>query len=535
METTATVERKSPASSHLEKDPKVYSDVVSVDEKRDLQKLDRAAEFLANYRAEHGEVPPLTPKEEKAMIRRFDLLLVPLLTITSTLGALDKVAVGQADIYGMATDANLVGQQYSWISSGIYIGTIIGALPQMWLMKRFTTSKYIAVNVFMWGVLTMCMSACKNFKSLIALRIILGLFESIVMSSSLLILSGFYKRAEQPARTAVCFSTFSSVFNGFIGYGSSFSPSDARLAPWKILFIACGGVTAIVGILNFFFLPSTVMDAVWMKSPLKRAQALDRVKDEQLGTENHIVKWEQVREAFTDPKTYFVFAISLLNNIPNGGLIGFNSIVIKSLGYTSRITSLLTIPTGVISFIASFFFSWLAGHTTRYRTVIAAISVIPPMIGVIVLHVLPLENHNGRLAGIYVLYTYWSPYILGQAIMLNNTAGLTKKTVVYAINYIGYSVGNLVGPQTFLTNEAPAYSTAIKTMLCCYAIDALLFLAYGFYCRYLNRRKAAHLASQASSLGGSASEKDGEQVPELMDDALADLTDLKNPHFVYIT
>lgn len=41
--------------------------------------LDRAAEFLANYRAEHGEVPPLTPKEEKAMIRRFDLLLVPLL------------------------------------------------------------------------------------------------------------------------------------------------------------------------------------------------------------------------------------------------------------------------------------------------------------------------------------------------------------------------------------------------------------------------------------------------------------------------
>lgn len=41
------------------------------------------------------------------------------------------------------------------ISSGIYIGTIIGALPQMWLMKRFTTSKYIAVNVFMWGLLTM--------------------------------------------------------------------------------------------------------------------------------------------------------------------------------------------------------------------------------------------------------------------------------------------------------------------------------------------------------------------------------------------
>lgn len=90
--------------------------------------------------------------------------------------------------------------------------------------------------------------------------------------------------------------------------GSSFSPSDARLAPWKILFIACGGVTAIVGILNFFFLPSTVMDAVWMKSPLKRAQALDRVKDEQLGTENHIVKVSFVETCYVPANLGLTYA-----------------------------------------------------------------------------------------------------------------------------------------------------------------------------------------------------------------------------------
>lgn len=140
---------------------------------------------------------------------------------------------------------------------------------------------------------------------------------------------------------------------------------------------------------------------------------------------------------------------------------------------------------------------------------------------------------------------------------------------------IGYSVGNLVGPQTFLTSEAPAYSvrltflfplsrapfiqiqiylsfwccvayyfdmqTAIKTMLCCYAIDALLFLAYGLYCRHLNRLKAAHLASYPSpphpSYSSDEKHVEGGKVAEVIhtDEALADLTDLRNPHFVYIT
>ncbi|KAJ7596012.1 MFS general substrate transporter [Mycena floridula] len=522
----------------IEVPEKPAAQVYSVHEATEsLQTYDRAAEFLAKYEIEHGEVPALTSKEEKAMVRRFDLLLVPLITISTTIGALDKVSVGQGAIYGMLQDVHLVGQQYSWISSSIYLGIIIAALPQMYFMKRFTTHKYIATNVFFWGVLSLLMAACRNFGSMITVRILLGLFESIVISASLSILSGFYKRAEQPARTAVCFSTFSSVFNGLIGYGCSFAPANGPIAPWRIIFLSSGSFTCFYAMVLWCFLPSTVMDAVWMKSPLRRAQALLRVKDEKLGTENHVVKWEQVREVFLDPKTYFMFLISLFNNIPNGGLIGFNGIVIKSLGYTSRITSLLTIPTGVISFLGSFIFSWIAGKTTRYRTVVGALSVIPPMIGVIVLQVLPLTNTKGRLAGIYVLYTYWSPYILGQAIMMNNTAGLTKKTTMYAVNYIGYSIGNLIGPQIFLTKEAPGYTTAIKTMLACYAIDAILFILYGLHCRRLNAQKQKHLAQLGSMAQQETDTKWRNDVTERIvhDDGLMDLTDLQNPHFVYMT
>ncbi|KAJ7598717.1 MFS general substrate transporter [Mycena floridula] len=514
--------------------PKQETQVHVKEASESLETYDRAAGFLAKYELEHGQVPSLTRQEEKAMVRRFDLLLVPLITISTTIGALDKVAVGQGAIYGMLEDVHLVGQQYSWISSSIYLGIIIAALPQMYLMKRFTTHKYIATNVFWWGSLSMLMAACQNFRSMITVRILLGLFESIVLSASMLILSGFYKRDEQPTRTAICFSTFSSVFNGLIGYGCSFAPADSSIAPWRIIFLSCGSFTCCYAVILWFFLPSTVMDAVWMKSPLRRAQALLRVKDEKLGTENHVVKWDQVRELFWDPKTYFMFLISLLNNIPNGGIIGFNGIVIKSLGYSSRITSLLTIPTGVLTFVVSFIFSWIAGKTTKHRTIIGALSVIPPTIGVIMLQVLPLDNPKGRLAGIYVLYTFWSPYILGQAIMMNNTAGLTKKTAMYAVNYIGYAIGNLIGPQIFLTKEAPSYTTAIKTMLVCEVIDASLFILYGLYCRHLNAQKRKRLV-ELDSQQTNPKPMPSRRADIVHDDGLMDLTDVQNLHFIYMT
>lgn len=40
-----------------------------------------------------------------------------------------------------------------------------------------------------------------------------------------------------------------------------------------------------------------------------------------------------------------------------------------------------------------------------------------------------------------------------------NTGGYTKKMIVYAMAYIGYSVGNLVGPLTFTADQAPRYTS----------------------------------------------------------------------------
>lgn len=45
-------------------------------------------------------------------------------------------------------------------------------------------------------------------------------------------------------------------------------------------------------------------------------------------------------------------------------------------------------------------------------------------------------------------------------IVSSNIAGYTKKQVTGALLFTGYCVGNIIGPQTFKSSEAPGYHSA---------------------------------------------------------------------------
>jgi ACS family allantoate permease-like MFS transporter len=115
---------------------------------------------------------------------------------------------------------------------------------------------------------------------------------------------------------------------------------------------------------------------------------------------------------------------------------------------------------------------------------------------------------------------YWAPYVTGLALFQANTAGHSKKTTVNAMDYIAYGVGNIIGPQTFVANQAPQYTGAIVAMLLCYALSMLLALGYGLACRYENAQR------EKSAMEDNATE----HVADFLD-----LTDIQNPSFRYIT
>ena len=141
------------------------------------------------------------------------------LTPSPPAGAVDKVCIGTAAIFGLRTDNHLVGQQYSWTSSIIYFGAICGVFPSLFIMQRVPAAKWLSGNTMVWGIVLMAMAGVKSFAGLMVSRFILGLAESVIFGGFGLIVSMWWKKEEQPWRVAVIYSTLSSVVNSIISYG----------------------------------------------------------------------------------------------------------------------------------------------------------------------------------------------------------------------------------------------------------------------------------------------------------------------------
>jgi Na+/melibiose symporter-like transporter len=119
------------------------------------------------------------------------------------------------------------------------------------------------------------------------------------------------------------------IFGGFVAYVSIFPPlcglgfqairlqgisfySGTRLAPYKIIYILLGALAIVVGICVLIWLPDSPVHAKFLTKE-ERIAALERVRDDQGGTENHKIKKEQIFEALLDIRTWLIVLTTLLS------------------------------------------------------------------------------------------------------------------------------------------------------------------------------------------------------------------------------
>jgi hypothetical protein len=60
------------------------------------------------------QIPHFTPEQEKRVLRKMDLRLIPMLSVLYLLAFLDRGNIGNAKIEGLVEDLGLTSQEYSW-------------------------------------------------------------------------------------------------------------------------------------------------------------------------------------------------------------------------------------------------------------------------------------------------------------------------------------------------------------------------------------------------------------------------------------
>lgn len=87
-------------------------------------------------------------------------------------------------------------------SSIFYLGYLAGAYPAVLLAQRFPIHRVIAGITFFWGLCVISAAGCVNYQGLYAQRFFLGVFESGISPTWMMVVGGWYTKEEQTLRMA---------------------------------------------------------------------------------------------------------------------------------------------------------------------------------------------------------------------------------------------------------------------------------------------------------------------------------------------
>ncbi|KAL2023161.1 hypothetical protein VTK56DRAFT_3767 [Thermocarpiscus australiensis] len=333
----------------------------SADEKASVAKIEDSVsqrlqppEFIRNLTPEERE------RLETQLKRKIDTRLLPAIIIMYILNYIDRNNIAAARLAGLEQDLKLSSVQFQTAVSILFVGYLLMQIPSnLFLNKLGKPAFYLPGCMIIWGIISALTAACTNAAGLLANRFFLGFVEAAYFPGCLYYLSCWYTRKELGFRTAVLYSgaLISGAFSGLISAGITSGMDGTRgLRAWRWMFIIEGAATVAVAIICLFVLPNFPRTTKWLTEE-ERTLAVWRLQED-IGEDDWVnaeeqTFWKGARMAFADVKTYILLVL-LFCIVASGSVTNFFPTVVKTLGYDSVVTLLLTAPPYVLGVIATY-------------------------------------------------------------------------------------------------------------------------------------------------------------------------------------
>ena len=136
------------------------------------------------------------------------------------------------------------------------------------ISKKLGPDVWIPIQMVSWSIVACSQSRLTGEASFYATRSLLGLIEGGFIPDVVLYLSYFYKSKELPIRLSFFWASYIStnILSAFLAYGILHLREVTGWAGWRWLFALEGGLTAVIGLLSWFYLPpSPTQTASWFR------------------------------------------------------------------------------------------------------------------------------------------------------------------------------------------------------------------------------------------------------------------------------
>ncbi|WBW74480.1 membrane transporter [Schizosaccharomyces osmophilus] len=442
---------------------------------------------LENEKVDHdvefGEIQQFdelvyTKEEEHKLVRKIDLLILPSLCLIFFAQYLDKQSITYTSVFGLKTDLQMTGNQYSWCSTGFYLCQLFTTFIFIYFMTMVNRTLLIGVSVVAWGICCTCLGATQNYAQFVAVRCLLGATEAACQPCTLLVTQSWYRKKEHPYRMAAWLSmnSLAQIFGSFFMYGVGIT-NQSSLADWKIMFIICGVISTFIGTLFVIAIPFTPEKA-WFLSERERKIALYRIYAESDRFGGSIFSKEQMYECLKfDWLTWCSLAFGFLVCVTSGTTV-FQSLILSDFGYDKFQNMEYGSPSGAVQLAFVWIGVLLVMIFPNYRTVIVQLLVIVPIVGNALL--LGLPNNAGW--GIIVASWLGSVITCSMSILLSlnasNIRGHTKKSIANNLFFVGYCLAAVIYPQWWNFSKDPKFHAGLGVNL---ASWGLLEILMGYY------------------------------------------------------
>jgi sugar phosphate permease len=116
--------------------------------------------------------------DEKAILRKMDLRLIPMLALLYLLSFLDRGNIGNARIEGLVEDLGMTGPQYNWCLTAFFFTYAAFEVPSNLLLKKLRPSIWLPSIMVAWGIVMTLMGIVQDYHGLLIARIFLGVTEA---------------------------------------------------------------------------------------------------------------------------------------------------------------------------------------------------------------------------------------------------------------------------------------------------------------------------------------------------------------------
>jgi len=411
---------------------------------------------------------------------------------------------------------------------GYAVAHLVMQVPNAYLIQKLPASKWLGGCILAWGTITVATAAVTNFQGLLATRVLLGMAESTVSPSLMLITAQWYTKSEQAPRFALWHSApgVGQILGGLLSFAFQAVPKDYPVSSWRLMFITLGAVTIIVGIIVLLYLPDTPLNAKFLKTEEKVA-ILRHVSINMTGVANRTPRLRELLEAVRDVQILLLIFPGVFASMSSGLTGTYSTTLIKKMGFTGRQSALLNMPTGVVGICTNLTVGFGIRRTSN-RWMWGIGLTIPGIVGASLLSFLHQPNIGGTLAGLYMVTAIYSITTVVQQWAMSNISGHTKRAVTAALMSGCYGLGAIIAPQTFQArDEKGGYIPAKITILITQSICAVVFLMLFLYYRTENARRD-RIDRQATL------EDDTLGATVTREEAWSGMTDRQNKRFRYV-